>query len=104
MSFLPALETKADVDAVIRNTEDLVVALRFGKADDSVCMRLDYIVCNIISSNNLSLASIIQFTFFLSSNHTIKKLSKAAPELARMAVVYTVDVAHVPAYMSLTLT
>ncbi|CAG8506654.1 1809_t:CDS:2 [Paraglomus occultum] len=70
MSFLPTLETKADVDAVIRNTEDLVVALRFGKADDPVCMRLDYI------------------------------LGKASPELARMAVIYTVDISHVPAYVS----
>ena len=46
MSYLlQSLATKQEVDSVIRNTCGKIVVLRFGKADDSVCMQLDDIVC-----------------------------------------------------------
>ena len=45
MSYLlPSLQTKAEINNVIRETEDCVVTLRFGRADDTVCLRLDHIV------------------------------------------------------------
>ncbi|CAJ0834889.1 7328_t:CDS:2 [Entrophospora sp. SA101] len=45
MSYLlPSLSTKNEINDVIRNTEDLVLALRFGKAEDSICLQLDHIV------------------------------------------------------------
>ncbi|KAG9297121.1 hypothetical protein G9A89_019402 [Geosiphon pyriformis] len=67
--LLPTLTTKSEIDAIIRNTEELVVVLRFGRANDVVCLELDHV------------------------------LSKAAPELARMAVIYTVEVDTVPDYI-----
>ncbi|CAG8630224.1 191_t:CDS:2 [Ambispora leptoticha] len=70
MSFLlPSLNTKSEIDAVIRNTEELVVVLRFGRAVDAVCLELDHI------------------------------LAKAAPELVKMAVIYTIEVDNVPEYV-----
>ena len=41
---LPRLETKKEVDGAIKNTEDKVLLLRFGREADSVCMQLDEIV------------------------------------------------------------
>lgn len=57
--FLKSLQTKEEVDDVIRNTEDKVltnwtyngkvVVLRFGRKQDLVCMQQDDIVfCNEI--------------------------------------------------------
>ena len=52
MSYLlTQLSTKAQVDEVIRKTEDLVLVLRFGKQDDQNCLQLDNIESfNFISS------------------------------------------------------
>lgn len=45
MSYLlPKLTTKSEVDEAIKSTEDVVLVLRFGRDDDSVCMQLDNIV------------------------------------------------------------
>ena len=45
MSFiLPKLTTKKEIDDVIRTTEDLVLVLRFGRDDDTTCLRIDDIV------------------------------------------------------------
>lgn len=55
--LLKSLKTKAEIDHVIRDTEDKVsdfeaglsfqvVVLRFGKSSDAVCMQLDDIVGN----------------------------------------------------------
>ncbi|XP_041347822.1 thioredoxin-like protein 4B [Gigantopelta aegis] len=71
MSYLlPQLSTKAQVDEVIRKTEDLVLILRFGKQDDQNCLKLDNI------------------------------LAKASPELVNMAVIYLIDVEDIPVYMT----
>ncbi|KAJ8302215.1 hypothetical protein KUTeg_021202 [Tegillarca granosa] len=64
--FLPKLESKREVDDVIRSTEDIVLVLRFGRENDSECLKLDDI------------------------------LAKTAPELAKMASIYTVEVDKVP--------
>ncbi|KAL1922780.1 uncharacterized protein VTP21DRAFT_9156 [Calcarisporiella thermophila] len=69
MEILPRLTSRNEVNAVIRNTEDKVVVLRFGRTDDKVCMELDYI------------------------------LEKAMPELANMADIYTVSIEDVPDYV-----
>lgn len=66
--FLPKLESKREVDDVIRSTEDIVLVLRFGRENDSECLKLDDI------------------------------LAKTAPELAKMASIYTVEVDKVPVY------
>lgn len=45
MSYLlQRLKTKKEVDNAIKNTEDKVLVLRFGKEKDPVCMQLDDIV------------------------------------------------------------
>ncbi|CAJ0828851.1 13755_t:CDS:2 [Entrophospora sp. SA101] len=70
MSYLlPSLSTKNEINDVIRNTEDLVLALRFGKAEDSICLQLDHIV------------------------------AKASPELSKLAKIFTIDVDNVPDYV-----
>ncbi|KAK3102007.1 hypothetical protein FSP39_008055 [Pinctada imbricata] len=69
MSFLLSkLETKTEVDEAIRSTEDVVLVLRFGREADHGCLQLDHI------------------------------LSKAAPELMKMARIYIVDVDAIPLY------
>jgi len=42
--MLTKLSTKREIDEVIQNTEDLVLVLRFGRENDSTCLRLDDIV------------------------------------------------------------
>ncbi|KAK9762431.1 Thioredoxin-like protein 4B [Basidiobolus ranarum] len=70
MSYLLTnLCQKREIDSVIRETEDLVVVLRFGRATDTVCLQLDHL------------------------------LSKAEPELANMSRIYTVEVDLVPEYV-----
>ncbi|KAL7752768.1 Thioredoxin-like protein 4B [Sorochytrium milnesiophthora] len=64
-----ALTTRADVGRVIRETEDRVLALRFGRATDAVCMELDHI------------------------------LEKTALAVRKFAAVYTVDVDSAPDYV-----
>ena len=45
MSYLlPTLSRKKEVDAIIRDTIDKVLVLRFGRASDSVCLQLDDIL------------------------------------------------------------
>ncbi|KAK8814929.1 hypothetical protein WA556_006966, partial [Blastocystis sp. ATCC 50177/Nand II] len=66
--LLKSLRTKAEIDHVIRDTEDKVVVLRFGKSSDAVCMQLDDI------------------------------LYKAQIPVSRMADIYIVDVDDVPIY------
>ncbi|XWS23502.1 hypothetical protein CRYUN_Cryun28dG0019500 [Craigia yunnanensis] len=45
MSYLlPTLSLKKEVDAIIRDTIDKVLVLRFGRAADSVCLQLDDIL------------------------------------------------------------
>ncbi|XP_072176176.1 thioredoxin-like protein 4B [Diadema setosum] len=62
MSYLlPKLSTKKAVDDIIRQTEDKVLVLRFGRDDDVVCMQLDEI------------------------------LSKTHQDLAKMAAIYIID-------------
>ncbi|KAL3852528.1 hypothetical protein ACJMK2_016155 [Sinanodonta woodiana] len=69
MSFLlPHLNNKKEVDQAIKTTEDLVLVLRFGRDNDTTCLQLDEI------------------------------LSKAAPELANMAVICCVDIDSLPMY------
>ncbi|ORX88547.1 thioredoxin-like 4B [Basidiobolus meristosporus CBS 931.73] len=70
MSYLlTSLNKKREIDTVIRETEELVVVLRFGRASDAVCLQLDHL------------------------------LAKAEPELANMARIYTVEVDAVPQYV-----
>ncbi|XP_023239654.1 thioredoxin-like protein 4B [Centruroides sculpturatus] len=69
MSFLlPELKTKQDVDEAIKKTEDKVLALRFGRKNESSCLRLDDI------------------------------LAKTSPLLSKMADIYIVEVEDVPVY------
>lgn len=42
--LLPHLTNKHEVDEVIRNTQNLVVVLRFGRSEELECMQLDHIV------------------------------------------------------------
>lgn len=45
MSYvLSRLSSKKEVDRAIKETEDKVLVLRFGKENDLVCMQLDEIV------------------------------------------------------------
>ncbi|PPD81592.1 hypothetical protein GOBAR_DD21489 [Gossypium barbadense] len=45
MSYLlPTLTRKKEVDTIIRDTIDKVLVLRFGRADDAVCLQLDDIL------------------------------------------------------------
>lgn len=41
---LPHLQTKEEVDYVLRNVQDMLVVLRFGRDDDIGCIQLDDIV------------------------------------------------------------
>jgi len=51
MSYqLRKLTTKKQVDSAIRDTEDKVLLLRFGKDDDPVTMQLDNTVSIMIST------------------------------------------------------
>ncbi|XP_033745428.1 thioredoxin-like protein 4B [Pecten maximus] len=69
MSFLlPSLNSKKDIDDVIRNTADKIVVLRFGRQYDVTCLQLDQI------------------------------LEKSSADLGNMAVIYTVEVDEVPVY------
>ncbi|KXJ19398.1 thioredoxin-like protein 4B [Exaiptasia diaphana] len=69
MSYLlTGLKQKKDVDNAIKNTEDKVLVLRFGREKDLVCMQLDDI------------------------------LAKSSQELSRMADIYKVEVDDVPVY------
>lgn len=67
---LPTLCTKADIDHVIRETEDRVVCLRFGYNDLS-------------QEGGGSVATLLSLD---------ETLAKCAPLLEHMAVVYLVDV------------
>ena len=52
MSFvLKTLTTKEEVDEIIRNTEDKVVVLRFGRDTDAVCSQHD----DILAKQNATL-------------------------------------------------
>ncbi|XP_020383646.1 thioredoxin-like protein 4B [Rhincodon typus] len=69
MSFLlPKLQTKKDVDHIIKTVAERVLVLRFGRDQDPVCLQLDEI------------------------------LSKTAHDLSKMAAIYLVDVDSVPIY------
>ncbi|XP_071992086.1 thioredoxin-like protein 4B [Engystomops pustulosus] len=69
MSFLlPKLSSKRDVDHAIKTTAEVVLVLRFGRDDDSVCLQLDDI------------------------------LAKTSHDLSKMAAIYIVDVDKVPVY------
>ncbi|CAL1544538.1 unnamed protein product [Lymnaea stagnalis] len=69
MSYmLSTLSSKKEVDKVIRETEDVVLVLRFGRETDTSCLQIDNI------------------------------LSKTADELSNMAVIYLVDIDKVPIY------
>lgn len=59
---LQKLKTKAEIDAVIKSTEDLVLVLRFGRDTDIACLQLDHI------------------------------MEKSAACLRNMATIYTIDV------------
>eukprot|EP00297_Palpitomonas_bilix_P018602 CAMPEP_0113890816 /NCGR_PEP_ID=MMETSP0780_2-20120614/14378_1 /TAXON_ID=652834 /ORGANISM="Palpitomonas bilix" /LENGTH=149 /DNA_ID=CAMNT_0000880299 /DNA_START=197 /DNA_END=646 /DNA_ORIENTATION=+ /assembly_acc=CAM_ASM_000599 len=69
MSYaLRSLSSKAEVDEVIKGTKEKVLVLRFGRAQDVVCMQQDDI------------------------------LSKAEAPLRKMADIYTVDADKVEVY------
>ncbi|KAK6993626.1 thioredoxin-like protein 4B [Biomphalaria glabrata] len=69
MSYLlPTLTSKKEIDKAIKETEDVVLVLRFGRDTDSSCLQLDDI------------------------------LSKTAEDLVNMAAIYLVDVDKVPVY------
>ncbi|KAK8813176.1 hypothetical protein WA158_002768 [Blastocystis sp. Blastoise] len=69
MSYiLNKLTSKSEIDSVIRNVEDKVVVLRFGKDTDPVCMQQDDI------------------------------LFKCERLLSKMAQIYVIDVDDVPFY------
>ncbi|ELU12404.1 hypothetical protein CAPTEDRAFT_153090 [Capitella teleta] len=69
MSFLlKKLTSKAEVDDVIRSTEDLVLVLRFGRDDDSACLQMDNV------------------------------MSKAEADLAQMARIFLIDVDLISVY------
>lgn len=69
MSYLlPKLSTKKEVDDAIKQTEDKVLVLRFGRSDDLVCMQLDEI------------------------------LSKTSQDLGKMADIYCIDADSIPIY------
>lgn len=69
MSYvLSRLSNKKEVDRAIKETEDKVLVLRFGKDDDLVCMQLDEI------------------------------LAKNQHAVSQMASIYIVDVDSVPVY------
>ena len=44
--LLTVLTKKQEVDAIIKDTIDKVLVLRFGRASDPVCLQLDDIVCH----------------------------------------------------------
>ncbi|KAK6175949.1 hypothetical protein SNE40_014321 [Patella caerulea] len=67
-NVLKTLRNKSEVDEVIRSTEDVVLVLRFGRENDTVCMLLDNI------------------------------LEKASTELGNMAEIYCVNADSVPVY------
>uniref|UniRef100_T1IM47 Thioredoxin-like protein n=1 Tax=Strigamia maritima TaxID=126957 RepID=T1IM47_STRMM len=66
--YLNKLARKHDIDQAIRQTEDLVVVLRFGKESESITMQLDEILC------------------------------KTSALLANMAKIYTIDMNAIPVY------
>ena len=49
VSLLPQLSTKAEIDDVIRMTEDIIVVLRFGKLNDPECLKIDDLVFNMLA-------------------------------------------------------
>ncbi len=46
--LLQHLHTKKEVDHAIKRTEDKVLVLRFGREDETECMKLDDIVSQIV--------------------------------------------------------
>ena len=56
MSFLlPKLASKLEVDKAIKETEDLVLVLRFGRENDTACLQLDDIVSAVVSRCSMNL-------------------------------------------------
>ena len=49
--LLPKLQSKEEIDNVVIDVEDKVVVLRFGRENDTICMKLDEIVCIIFWRN-----------------------------------------------------
>lgn len=76
MNSLIELKTKEEIDFVIKNVEDKVVVLRFGKKEDPATMKQDNIVRQFLHN----------------------QLDKASVELSRMAVAYTVEAEEVNYY------
>ena len=60
--LLTVLTKKQEVDAIIRDTIDKVLVLRFGRASDPVCLQLDDVVCHLSLPLSLSL---FEFLFIL---------------------------------------
>ena len=61
MSFmLTKLTSKNDVDSAIKDTEDLVLVLRFGRDEDKTCLQLDHIVRYTDISHNLEIDKLIR--------------------------------------------
>lgn len=52
MTHLTTLRSKREVDEAIRNTDDLLLVLRFGRADDPTCARLDHTVPTPVPSTS----------------------------------------------------
>lgn len=76
--LLPNLNTKQEIDNIIRHTEELVLVLRFGRDDDSVCLQLDNVVgINVTYFRDVKLATVKSFqisTIFFMSILLFKKL------------------------------
>lgn len=45
--FLPKLQTKKDIDHIIKTVAERVLVLRFGRDQDPVCLQLDEIVSKL---------------------------------------------------------
>lgn len=84
MNLLPTLNTKAEIDHVIRMTHDKVLVLRFGIGDDIVTMQQDDIVSFYFQHSIFTYSSL--------------KLYRCERLLSKMSCIYTVDVNAVPLY------
>ena len=82
---LRQLTTKKQIDSAIKDTEDKVLLLRFGKESDPVTMQLDNTVSRVF-----------QATYFC--YRLTLQLMKNEHLLSKMADIYCVDSEAVPVY------
>ena len=58
--LLTTLNSKLEVDKNIKETKDVVLVLRFGKACDSVCMHLD----NLVTLNSITVLTLNLLNYY----------------------------------------